>query len=107
GVLDAAERLVGEHDAEAERVVGRVALPHGDLGVRSEPLGQRGEVEPARPTADNGNAHGASLVAQQCALIAVFPPRRAPTSLARRVSPDAARRTAVLTVPPWSPSSAP
>jgi hypothetical protein len=29
-VLDAAERLVAEHDAEAERVVGRVALPHGD-----------------------------------------------------------------------------
>ena len=38
GVLDAAERLVGEHHAEAERVVGGVALPHGDL-VRGRPAG--------------------------------------------------------------------
>ena len=34
-VLDAAERLVAEHDPEAERVVGRVALPHGDLVLPS------------------------------------------------------------------------
>ena len=32
GVLDAAQRLVGEHDPEAERVVGRVPLPDRDLG---------------------------------------------------------------------------
>src|SRR5689334_12960723 len=38
----------------------------------------------------------AILVAMQRAFIAVFPPRRAPTSLARRVSPDAARRAASL-----------
>ena len=31
GVLDAAQRLVAEDHAEPERVVGGVALPHGDL----------------------------------------------------------------------------
>ena len=36
GVLDAAQGLVGEHDAEAEGVVGRVPLPDGDLGVRQQ-----------------------------------------------------------------------
>jgi hypothetical protein len=38
GVLDAAERLVGEDDAEAERVVRRVALPDSDLVARSSCL---------------------------------------------------------------------
>ena len=40
GVLDAAQGLVAEHDAEAERVVGRVALPHADLGLGSQRLGR-------------------------------------------------------------------
>ena len=55
-MLDAAERLVGEHDAEAERVVGGVALPDRDLVRRVELLAQRGEVEPARAAADDGDA---------------------------------------------------
>ena len=58
GVLDAAEGLVGEHDAEAERVVGGVALPHGDLVGRVELLGERGEVEAARAAADDRDLHG-------------------------------------------------
>ena len=63
GVLDSAECLVREHDAEPERVVGGVALPHGDLvgrlsRARPQLLHQRGEVQPARATADHRDAHG-------------------------------------------------
>ena len=57
GVLDAAERLVGEHHAEAEGVVGGVALPHGDLVAGVELLGERREVQSARPAPDNRNSH--------------------------------------------------
>ena len=60
GVLDAAEGLVGEDDAEAERVVGSVALPHGDLVVGPELLGESGEVEPARASTDDCDPHCAS-----------------------------------------------
>lgn len=56
GVFDAAERLVGEDDAEAEGVVGGVALPEGDLALRAEPLEQRRGVEPAGAAADDGDA---------------------------------------------------
>jgi hypothetical protein len=49
----------------------------------------------------------AFLVALQRAFIAVFPPRRAPTSSARRFDPDAARRAAKLMSPSWSLCSAP
>ena len=61
GVLDAAERLVAEHHPEAERVVGGVALPDGDLvvgaGLPGELLAERAEVEPARPAADHRDPH--------------------------------------------------
>ena len=60
GRLDTAEGLVGEHHAEAERVVGGVALPHGDLVARVEPLHQRGEVQPAGPAAGDRDLHDAS-----------------------------------------------
>ena len=60
GVCDAAERLVGEDDAEAERVVGGVALPHADLVIRPELLGESGEVEPSRASTDDCDPHGAS-----------------------------------------------
>lgn len=56
GVLDAAERLVGEDDAEAEGVVGGVALPEGDIALRVQPLEQRRGVEPAGAAADDGDA---------------------------------------------------
>ena len=46
-VLDAAQSLVGEHDAEAEGVVGRVPLPDSDLGIRQQLPSQRGEIQPA------------------------------------------------------------
>ena len=59
GVLDAAEGLVGEHHAEAEGVIGRVALPDRDLGGGQELAGQGGEVEPAWPAACDRDAHAA------------------------------------------------
>lgn len=43
-VLDAAQRLVGEDDAEAEGVVGAIALPHGDLVVGVQRFGESREV---------------------------------------------------------------
>ena len=46
GVLDAAERLVGEDHTEAEGVVGGVALPYGDLAAGVQPLQEGGGVEP-------------------------------------------------------------
>ncbi len=60
GVGDAPERLVREDDAEAERVVGGVALPHADLVVGAELLGESGEVEPAWPATDDCDPHCAS-----------------------------------------------
>jgi hypothetical protein len=61
GVLDAAQGLVREHHAEAERVVGRVPLPHGDLALRGQLLGQGREVQPARPPAHDRDAQPVSL----------------------------------------------
>jgi hypothetical protein len=57
GVLDAAEGLVGEDHAEAEGVVGGVALPDRDPVLRAELLGQRGEVEPAGAATDDSDVH--------------------------------------------------
>src|SRR5262249_6901452 len=58
GVLDPAERLVGEHDPESERVVGGIALPQVYLVTGPELLGERGEVQPAGPAAEHRDAHG-------------------------------------------------
>ena len=69
GVLDAAERLVGEDDAEAVRVVGRVALPDRDLAARVELLGQSGEVEPAGAAADDRDAQRSRIPGHQRATI--------------------------------------
>ncbi|GAA3156755.1 hypothetical protein GCM10017687_88430 [Streptomyces echinatus] len=60
GVLDAAERLVGEDHAEAEGHVGGVALPDGDLPRGVESFEQGGGVEPAGATADDRHAHDRS-----------------------------------------------
>src|SRR5258708_1939177 len=62
GMLDAAQGLVREHHAEAERVVGRVALPDGDLAVRGELLGERREIQPSRPAAHDRDPHRASPI---------------------------------------------
>ena len=61
GVLDSAEGLVGEDHAEAEGVVGRVALPDGDLVVRAELFGQGREVQTGRAAADHRDAHALIL----------------------------------------------
>ena len=55
-VLDAPERLVAEHHAQTERVVGGVALPDRDLVARVQPLRQDREVQPGRAAADDGDA---------------------------------------------------
>lgn len=55
-VLDAAEGLVGEDHAEAEGVVGGVALPDGDLTPGIEPLQQSGRVQPTGAAADDRDA---------------------------------------------------
>jgi hypothetical protein len=55
--LHGAEGLVGEHDTEAEGVVGRVALPHGDLVALVELFHQGGEVEAARAAAGYRDPH--------------------------------------------------
>ncbi len=60
GVLDAAQRLVGEDHPEAERVIGRVALEHGDLVAGIELLGQGREIQAAGPAACYRDTHRAS-----------------------------------------------
>src|SRR3954471_14337095 len=57
GGLERGQRLVGEHDAEAERVVGRVALVDRHLVRRVELLEQDRQVEPGGPTADDRGPH--------------------------------------------------
>jgi hypothetical protein len=52
--IDRAQRRVGEHDAEAEGVLGPVALKDDDLGVRQSPLDEGGEEQAAGAGADAG-----------------------------------------------------
>ena len=61
GRLERGQRLVGEDDAEAERVVGRVALVDHDLVGGVEPLEQDREVEPAGAAARDRDPHGATI----------------------------------------------
>lgn len=58
GVLDAAECLVGEDHAEAEGVVGGVALPDGDVVGRVELFHESSEVEAAGATANDRDLQG-------------------------------------------------
>ena len=55
--LERVERLIGEHHAEAERIVGTVALEHGDARRRPRLLHQNREIEAGRPAADHVNLH--------------------------------------------------
>jgi hypothetical protein len=55
--LEGVERLVREHHAEAEGVVGPVALEHGDARLRPSLFHEDGEVEPGRAAADHMNLH--------------------------------------------------
>lgn len=63
GVLDPAQRLVGEDDAEAERLVRAPTFVEGDLAVRVQAFEQRRRVQPAGSAADHRDAHGASVPA--------------------------------------------
>lgn len=71
GVLDAAEGLVGEHDAEAVRAVRCVALVDGDRAGGVEPLEERRGVQPAGPAADDRGPHGAQRPCQAGGRLAV------------------------------------
>jgi len=56
------KRLLGPHDAPAERVVGLVALQHDHLVVRVAQLHADGEVEAGGPTAKTDDFHRGSPV---------------------------------------------
>ena len=56
-LLERIQRRVGEHDAEAERVVGAIALVDGDVGGRLGLLHQDREIEPRRAAAEHADAH--------------------------------------------------
>src|SRR5580704_6885832 len=58
--LEGVERLVGEHDAEAESIVGPVALEHGDARLRPGLLREDREIEAGRTAADDVNFHSMS-----------------------------------------------
>src|ERR1051325_5030939 len=55
--FEAGQRLIREHDAEAESVVGLVPLEHGDARLRPRLLHQNGEVQAGRTAADDVNLH--------------------------------------------------
>ena len=57
GAFQVAQRLVGEHHAPAERVVGAVALDHGDAVRRIAPFHLDGEIQARRPAADADDPH--------------------------------------------------
>ena len=56
--LEIVERRIGEHHAEAERIVGAVALIHRDLGLRPLLLQQDRRIKPGRSTTDDRDLHG-------------------------------------------------
>jgi hypothetical protein len=56
--LEGLERLVREHDPEAEGVVGAVAFVDGDARLRPRLLVEDGEIEPGRAAADHIHLHG-------------------------------------------------
>jgi hypothetical protein len=62
GGVDAVQGGVGEHDAEAERVAGPVALVDGDLAARIAALGQQRGQQTARAAAQTGYPHDSSNV---------------------------------------------
>ena len=58
---EVAERRVGEHDAEAERVGRAVALVDDDVVLGRAALDQDAEVQPGRASADAGDLHGGNV----------------------------------------------
>src|SRR5690606_24825686 len=58
-----AERLVGQHDAEAERVVGAVALDDVDARAREGLLQQDRGIQAGGSSADDVDAHEVSILA--------------------------------------------
>ena len=75
-LLEIVQRGVGEHDAEAEGVVGLVALMDGDVVARIGLLHQDREVEPGRPATDHRDLHERApdpvQVGQRCLKLKAF-----------------------------------
>jgi hypothetical protein len=59
---------IGEHHAEAERVVRPVALEHGHVVARVGLLDERGEEEPRRAAADARDFHCPSSLSSRPAI---------------------------------------
>ena len=57
GAFQVAQRLVGEHHAPAERVIGAVALDHGDAVRRIAPFHLDREIQARRPAAHADDPH--------------------------------------------------
>jgi len=58
GLAQIAERLVGEDDTPAERVVRSIALDHRDAMSGVLPLHEEREIQSRRPAADADDVHG-------------------------------------------------
>ena len=56
-LLEIVQGRVGEHDAEAEGLVGAIALIDRDVGFRPELLQQDREIKPRRAAADDRRLH--------------------------------------------------
>src|SRR4051794_36636151 len=52
------ERRIGEYHAEAEGIIGAIALINSDLGLRPLFPEQDRRIEPGGPTTDNRDLHG-------------------------------------------------
>ena len=57
GLFEIVQRLVGKDHAEAESVIGLVALDHMDIGLREGFFDKNGEIEPGRSATDDFNPH--------------------------------------------------
>src|SRR6185436_6192878 len=94
--LERIERLVGEHHAEAEGVVGAVALVDRDLPARPGLLREQREVQAAGSSSDDADFHANAPL--------IFP--APPPWLRSRVLPRA-RPGRSPAPPPWSDSAGP
>src|SRR3984885_1425094 len=73
-----AHHRVRKDDAPAERIVGLVALDHGDRVLWPQLLHQEAEIESGRAAADTDDAHGSSSAFHRASIFARIWPDAAP-----------------------------